>query len=182
MPVYTGSFHFGGAILTNPYSTKSSALDLPDIARESPDQPEIRALLSASNAYMESLYRAESNHMLDVESLEGPHVTFLVARVDGQAVGCAALVRSREEWGEIKRMFVLPKARGRSLGRRLLERLEAVAIEHEVPVLRLETGVKQPEALALYRSAGFVDIGPFGHYEPDPNSVFMEKRITSLSA
>jgi putative acetyltransferase len=49
-------------------------------------------------------------------------------------------------------------------------------------VLRLETGAKQPEALALYRSAGFVDIGPFGHYEPDPNSVFMEKRITSLSA
>jgi putative acetyltransferase len=155
-------------------------LDLPDIARESPDQPEIRALLSASDAYMASLYPAESNHLLDVESLKRDQVTFLVARVGRQAMGCAALVRCGDEWAEIKRMFVMPEARGRRLGRSLLQRLEAVAIEHGITLLRLETGLKQPEALALYRSAGFVDIGPFGEYGPDPHSVFMEKRITSL--
>jgi putative acetyltransferase len=152
-------------------------LDLPHIARENPDQPEIRALLCASEAYMASLYPAESNHMLDVESLQGTEVTFLVARVGGQAVGCGALVRSSQEWAELKRMFVLPEARGHRVGRRLLESLESVAIEHHIPLLRLETGIRQPEALALYRSAGFVEIGPFGRYQPDPQSVFMEKRI-----
>jgi putative acetyltransferase len=154
-----------------------SALDPPDIAREDPDQPEIRVLLSASDAYMAKLYPAESNHLLDVECLKSTQVTFLVARLDGQAVGCGALVRSTEEWAEIKRMFVLPDARGRNLGRLLLQSLTAIAAEHDIAVLRLETGIKQPEALALYRSAGFVEIGPFGQYRLDPHSVFMEKRI-----
>lgn len=152
-------------------------LDIPCIASEGPERPDIQALLSASDAYMATLYPPQSNHMLEVDALKGPHVTFLVARVAGRAVGCAALRRSAVDWAEIKRMFVLPDVRGRGLGRRLLQRLEAIAIEHAVPRLRLETGVKQPEALALYRSAGFVEIGPFGQYTLDPNSVFMEKTI-----
>jgi putative acetyltransferase len=45
-------------------------------------------------------------------------------------------------------------------------------------VVRLETGVKQPEAIALYKSAGFVEIEPFASYAPDPLSVFMEKRFS----
>ena len=87
-------------------------------------------------------------------------------------------MRPAEDWAEIKRMFVSPEARGRSLGRKLLQKLEAIAIEHRAALLRLETGVKQFEALALYRSAGFLEIGPFGSYRPDPCSVFMEKRIS----
>jgi putative acetyltransferase len=74
-------------------------------------------------------------------------------------------------------MFVSPSARGLKLGRRLLERIEALASENGERLLRLETGAKQPEALALYRSAGFVEIGPFGSYRPDPLSLFMEKVV-----
>ena len=73
-------------------------------------------------------------------------------------------------------MFVAAAHRGRGLGRRMLRALEAIASE-EKRVVRLETGVKQPEAIALYRSAGFVAIAPFGSYAPDPSSVFMEKRF-----
>ena len=74
-------------------------------------------------------------------------------------------------------MFVSPLARGQNIGRRLLQRLEAIAIDKGIPLLRLETGINQPEALALYRSAGFVEIGPFGKYGPDPLSLFMEKPL-----
>ena len=79
-------------------------------------------------------------------------------------------------------MFVSPAARGRKLGRRLLQKLEAVAAERGATKLRLETGGKQPEALALYASSGFVEIGPFGKYGPDPLSIFMEKPLPVRAA
>ncbi len=146
------------------------------IELESPDQPEIHALLAASDAYMASLYPAESNHLLDIGALTRPEVKFLVARLHGHAVGCGAVVQSAD-WAELKRMFVSPAARGRTIGRLLLMRLETIARATGVTRLRLETGIKQPEALGLYRSAGFVEIGPFGVYGPDPLSLFMEKRL-----
>jgi putative acetyltransferase len=148
-----------------------------EINVETADQPEVHALLAASDAYMASLYPAESNHMVDVSTLLQPHVTFLVARAEGRAVGCGAVVESAEGWAEIKRMFVSPAARGRKVGRQLLARLELVARQSRITALRLETGISQPEALALYRSAGFQEIEPFGDYRPDPLSLFMEKPI-----
>ena len=148
-----------------------------EIAVEDPDQPEVALLLQASDVYMASLYPAESNHMLDVASLRQPGVAFLVARVDDKALGCGAVVDSGEGWAEVKRMFVSPAARGLKLGRRLLDELEAIAIRRGARVLRLEMGGLQPEALGLYRSAGFVEIGPFGSYGPDPLSIFMEKTL-----
>jgi putative acetyltransferase len=148
-----------------------------ELSIENPDQPEIIALLAASDAYMASLYPAESNHMLDIASLQRPEVTFIVARVDGKALGCGAVVDSSEGWAEVKRMFVSPEARGRKLGRRLMDRIEVVAAERGASMLRLETGGRQPEALELYRRSGFVEIGPFGKYRPDPLSLFMEKPL-----
>ena len=148
-----------------------------EIALEDPAQPEIAPLLQASDAYMASLYPAESNHMLDVASLRHPQVAFLVARVDGKALGCGAVVDSGEGWAEVKRMFVSPAARGLKLGRRLLDEIEAIAARRGIRVLRLEMGGLQPEAHGLYRSAGFVEIGPFGAYGPDPLSIFMEKTL-----
>jgi putative acetyltransferase len=152
------------------------------IAAERPDHPEAIALIESSDAYMAALYPAQSNHLLDVWSLMHPDVTFIVARIDGRMMGCGAVVDSGEGWAEIKRMFVSPAARGRRIGRRLLERLEVIAAERGASMLRLETGGKQPEALALYASAGFVEIGPFGKYGPDPLSIFMEKAIAVRGA
>jgi putative acetyltransferase len=148
-----------------------------EIAVEDPAQPDVAPLLQASDAYMASLYPAESNHMLDAASLRQAQVAFLVARVDGKALGCGAVVDSGEGWAEVKRMFVSPAARGLKLGRRLLDEIEAIAGRRGIRVLRLEMGGRQPEALGLYRSAGFVEIGPFGAYGPDPLSIFMEKTL-----
>jgi putative acetyltransferase len=148
-----------------------------EIAIENPDQPEIAALLASSDAYMAALYPAQSNHLLDVASLQRPQVAFIVARAQGRALGCAAVVDSGEGWAEVKRMFVSPEARGLKLGRRLLDEIETIAARRGATLLRLETGARQPEALGLYRSAGFVEIGPFGRYLSDPLSIFMEKPL-----
>jgi putative acetyltransferase len=146
------------------------------IAVERPDGPDVLPLLAAGDAYSASLYPPESNHMLGVAALLEPAVTFFVARLEGRAVGCGALVR-RDGYGEIKRMFVAETARGRGIARSLLQTIEAAAGADGLPVLRLETGTRQPEAQRLYRSSGFRDIPPFGAYEADPYSVFMEKAL-----
>lgn len=146
------------------------------VAAERVEGAEILDLLAASDAYAASLYPGESNHMLAPEALRKPAVTFLVARLNGKAVGCAALVRC-DGYGEIKRMFVADTARGLGIGRRLLSAIENEARKAKLSLLRLETGTKQPEAQRLYRTAGFRDVPPFGAYGPDPLSVFMEKTL-----
>ena len=149
----------------------------PVITVESPEQPEARALLGQSNAYLTDLYPAESNHLVDVAGLAQEHVRFLLARLGGTAVGCGALVIGSDGEAEIKRMFVAPGARRRKLGRQILLALEREADAAGVRVIRLETGVRQLEALALYRSHGFKECAPFGSYRSDPLSLFFEKRL-----
>lgn len=147
------------------------------IRPEPPDQPEVLAMIAAIDALMASLYPAESNHLLDIAALRDPAVTFLVVRDGGAAVGCGALKRDARGWGEVKRMYVDPDRRGQGIGRRVLAELEAVARSARLRLLRLETGIHNADALALYRNAGFAGCAAFGDYAPDPLSVFMEKRL-----
>jgi putative acetyltransferase len=147
------------------------------VRRERPDQPEVGALIEASDAYATALYPPESNHLVDVATLCGPSMAFLVARIDGRAIGCGAILRDPRGWGEIKRMFVKAEVRGRKIGARILAELEAVAAAEGLRLLRLETGIHSTGALATYRRAGYRDCAPFGDYRPDPLSVFMEKRL-----
>jgi putative acetyltransferase len=146
------------------------------LALERPDQPEVIALIEALDAYQQALYPPESNHLLDIARLTQPDTLFCVARVAGTPIGCGAAVL-HGEWGEIKRMFVLPEGRGRGLGRQILAFLEAELASRSINWARLETGIRQSEALALYTRMGYREIGPFGAYAPDPLSVFMEKRL-----
>ena len=147
------------------------------INAETPDQPEVRAMLEQLDAYCASLYPAESNHLLDVAELLAGDVLFLVARdIDGAAVGCAALV-NRGSYGEVKRMFVDTARRGLGTGNKLLEYLEMFARMSGIRSLKLETGIHQPEAIRLYERAGYVHGEPFGDYRADPLSLFMEKNL-----
>lgn len=150
------------------------------ISRESPHQDDVVALIRASDTLMQSLYPAESNHLVDVDSLARPEVHFVVAREDGRALGCGAFVRGAESQAEMKRVFVDPAARGKGVARALMEALERAAAAAGVTLMQLETGIHQPEAIALYRRFGYVQRGPFGGYKPDPLSLFMEKRLASL--
>jgi putative acetyltransferase len=144
---------------------------------ESPRQPQVEALIRELDAYQMALYPAESNHLLDLDSLCRDDIRFFVARIGDDVVGCGALRIDQEGYGEVKRMYVLPRARGKQLGKRILLRLEEQARDERCGCLRLETGIHQPEAIGLYRAAGFIDRGPFGDYRPDPLSVFMEKPL-----
>lgn len=94
-----------------------------------------------------------------------PHGVFLVATLRGEAIGCGGLrIVPRETGGhdvEIKRMWVAESARGLGLGRRLLAELERHAAELGFAAVRLETNGGLIEAIALYRSAGYVEVAPF---------------------
>ena len=147
------------------------------IALESPAQPEVTRLIDALDAYLKSLYPPASNHLVQVTELEGGAVVFAVLRDEaGSACGCGA-VMPLPEGGEIKRMYVSPVLRGRGAGRELLQFLEEQASLRGMRLLRLETGIHQPEALRLYERAGYSRCAPFGDYLPDVLSVFMEKRL-----
>ena len=145
---------------------------------ESPDQPEVIALIAELDAYQDTLYPPQSRHYLDLRSLEQPNVLFAVARDDaGRAIGCGAVVLY-PEFGELKRLYVSPRGRGRGVAKKLLALLESRAIDAGCKLLKLETGPYQHEALALYASAGYERRGPFGDYMNDPLSVFMQKQLS----
>jgi putative acetyltransferase len=148
------------------------------IGAESPLQPEIERLIAASNAYSASLYPIEGRRPADIARLAAADVRFLVARRDGIAVGCAALLLDPPS-GEIKRMFVSTEARGLKLGAGLLAALEDEARRAGLSRLRLETGPRNAAALALYTASGYQPCGPFPPYGPSPHSVFMEKSLSA---
>ncbi|MET0468306.1 MAG: GNAT family N-acetyltransferase, partial [Aeromicrobium sp.] len=77
--------------------------------------------------------------------------------------------------GEIKRMFVLDSHRGQGLSRQVLDELERSAVRQGIKRLVLETGTEQPEAIALYRSAGYGDVPAFGFYAEYDDSVHLGK-------
>ncbi len=85
------------------------------VAREDPRQADVTSLVRALDSMFESLYPAESNHLLDLETLAGPDIRFFVVREAGQALGCGALWL-QQDYGEVKRVYVRPEARGRKLG------------------------------------------------------------------
>ena len=107
---------------------------------------------------------------VDAAELAPPHGAFRVVEVDGLAIGCAGLRRQSDDDGEIKRLFVRPPFRRRGYARQLLAELEERARGEGSRRVVLETGTKQPEALTLYRIAGYEPVPPFGHYRGDPLS------------
>jgi putative acetyltransferase len=142
-----------------------------------PSDPSVRVLIEALDAYMIPLYPAESNHLLDIETLRRPQMRFFAARAGVETVGCGGCWL-HDDYAEIKRVYVSPQARGLGLAKRLMDRIEDEARAAGMRIARLETGIHQPEAIGLYRKLGYALRDAFGDYPADdPNSVFMEKRL-----
>lgn len=147
------------------------------IALETPNQPEVIALIEQLDDYQRPLYPAESFHGIDMSALTHADVLFAVARDgDGAAIGCGALVVG-DQVAEVKRMYTLPACRGQGVGRALLAFLEDGARARGCTRFALETGYLQPQAIGLYQRMGYRRTGPFGSYAEDPNSVFMAKPV-----
>jgi DNA-binding MarR family transcriptional regulator/GNAT superfamily N-acetyltransferase len=90
-----------------------------------------------------------------------PAGEFFVAYLHGEPIGCGAVKHQADAPAEIKRMWLAPAARGLGLGRRLLAALEACAAAGGARVAHIETSAVLHEALALYRSAGWVEVARF---------------------
>ncbi len=119
------------------------------ISKESPDQPDVIALIADLDAYQDTLYPAEARYALDLASLKKPNVIFMVARDgEGTAVGCGAVVINACV-GELKRMYVRPQNRGQGAARSVLVALGASPLRAGCDELLLETGPYQPEALVF---------------------------------
>jgi GNAT superfamily N-acetyltransferase len=104
---------------------------------------------------------------VDPRDVLRPRGAFVAVHLDGEAVGCGAvrpLPAGDPAIAEIKRMYTAPAARGRGVARALLRHLVAVATELGYAQVVLETGTRQPEAMALYVSEGWVPLAPYGQY------------------
>ena len=151
------------------------------VRRISPTLPAFVELTAELDAYQQSLYPPESNHLDSIERLVGEDAVVLGAFDGETCIGCGALKVSGTA-GELKRMYVPPRARGRGVAQQLLAQLEQAARDAGVQVLRLETGIHQHAAIKLYRSAGYESCGPFGDYPDDPLSVYMQKSMRATNA
>ena len=114
---------------------------------------------------------------MDLEELLQPRNHFLGAFIKGRAVGCVALI-AKSSYTEIKRLFVMESHRRATIGLRLMQEIELLASQNHIRLLRLETGIHQPTSIQLYESLGYQHIGPFGEYQADPLSIFMEKSLS----
>ncbi len=156
--------------------------DQVSIAREDPRAADARRMIAALDAFLKGLYAPEDNHLLTVDAMAVDEVTFLVARNrHGKALGCGALTPLDDGAGEIKRMWVEPEARGMGLGRVILMALEEAARTRAMPVVMLETGAKQPEALALFKAAGFTPRDAFASYCAGGCGLYFEKQLITAT-
>jgi putative acetyltransferase len=118
---------------------------------------------------------------LDPDEVGPGRGVFLVAYENDRPVACGAVRRIDQDAAELKRMYVVPSFRRRGISRFLLEGLEAEARRLGVKRVVLETGVRQQAALALYTSAGFRSIPPYGEYVTSPLSVCLAKDLATDS-
>ncbi len=151
-----------------------------------PLSAEAAYLLAASDAMMRALYPGIEAHLESAAALAAAPGLMLGVWQGGQCVACGAVKHLLQEdgqpVGEIKRVFVLPQARRQGLARRLMQHLEQSLCEQGIGWARLETGVHQPEALALYASLGYQRCAAFGAYQANATGVLMLKRLSAAPA
>jgi putative acetyltransferase len=150
-----------------------------EIRRESLEGRVARALIAALDGDLLARYPEEgaTHFRLDRDEVAPGRGAFMVAYRGSEAVGCGAVRRLDATVAEVKRMYVVPAARGARIGALVLAALETEARALGVVRLVLETGERQPEAIALYRHAGFVEIPRFGAYVDSALSLCMGKTL-----
>jgi GNAT superfamily N-acetyltransferase len=132
-----------------------------ELRRVRGDDPEACALVAAMEAWIAESFGPQDPHRtstVGLDEMAPPDGVFVILYEDGEPVAGGGLRRLGDDVAEIKRMFVVPAARGRGFGRRVLDELEAVADSLGYRRLRLDTAQSMTTAIALYRGAGYVDI------------------------
>ena len=154
-----------------------------EILRVGYGQPDAMRLIAEVQAEYVARYGGPDDTPLEHAMFEPPAGSFYVGYVEGEAVATGAWRRCRveafgsSETAEIKRMYVVPRLRGAGIARRMLAHLEATAAAAGARALVLETGLRQPEAIALYESSGYTPVPGFGYYRDAPLSRCFGKRL-----
>jgi len=152
------------------------------VLREIPfDSPQAATLIGELQQEYVTRYGGPDNTPVDANQFSPPDGLFLVAEADGEAVGCVGLRPlpvDGQVCAEMKRMYVRAGFRRLGLGRRLLSAAEQRATLLGYPRLVLHTGTLQPEAVTLYRNAGYLPIAGFGVYAHEPQSLYFAKSLT----
>jgi GNAT superfamily N-acetyltransferase len=150
--------------------------------RDAPyDGPDAQRLINAVQAEYVVRYGGPDETAVDPAEFAPPDGVFMIGYLDGVAVATGGLRRHSEVTDavevEIKRMYVVPDARGRGLSRAMLAALEQRAVTFGATRLVLETGLRQPEAIRLYETSGYEPIDGFGHYKDAPLSLSFAKTL-----
>jgi putative acetyltransferase len=140
------------------------------------DPGEVRELIAELDAFQNSLYPAESNHLDSIDDLRRPNVCMIALFCQGLPVAIGA-IKIFDGYGEIKRVYVPRNHRSKGYAKAIMQELERRLVAHGITTARLETGIKQHEAISLYRRYGYVQRDAFGPYVEDPLSLFMEKQL-----
>ncbi len=146
------------------------------VEQEDPKSEEASGILRESHIFMQAMFSPDQNHFLSIDELCKDNIQLFVGRVDGLAAGTGALV-ANGDYGEVKSMFTRSDFRGQGVADAVLDRIVQEARKLNLPYLRLETGDLLHEAMRLYSRFDFYDRGPFGDYEDDGSSVFLEKKL-----
>jgi GNAT superfamily N-acetyltransferase len=134
------------------------------------DSPLAQQLVDEVQDEYVTRYGGRDETAVDKAEFAAPYGAFFVATVDGEPVGCGGLRRHDDGVVEVKRMFVRSAYRRQGHARTLLRALEERARASGYRRVILETGLAQPEAIALYLSEGYTLIDGFGHYKDSPSS------------
>jgi len=150
-----------------------------EIRVDDPQRPVVASLLREHLDEMAVHSPPESIHALDIDALCKSNVTFWTASAGSELLGCGALLELDGDHGEIKSMRTSPDHRREGVGARILEHIIAEAERRSYRRLSLETGSMEAyaPACALYSRFGFEFCEPFASYRPDPNSVFMTRKL-----
>jgi len=140
------------------------------------DHPDAGRLIEAVQQEYVVRYGGVDGTPVDPAEFAPPDGIFLVGYSGGEAVACGGW-RRRGDAAEIKRMYVVPAARGLGYARAVLAELERTARAAGLGRVMLESGRRQPEAVALYTSSGYRPVRPFGHYAESPGAVHLGKNL-----
>lgn len=151
-----------------------------EIRKITKERSDVQHLLNESDLYMQALYPDESNHMETQSSLLKNNTDLIGIFLEDElaAIGAVKRFRIKDSYGEIKRIYVPEKQRGKGLSKAIMLHLHQLLIQDGIPIAKLETGIYQPEAIGLYKSLGYRECEPFGEYQLDPLSIFMAKTLT----
>lgn len=145
-----------------------------------PENKDLQALILDLDEDLKRRYPHETIYVVDFSDPKVKEMTFVVAYQEGKPVGCGGLrpLDPQSSVMELKRFYVDPGCRKQGIANKMLKDLEARALAAGCREIKLETGIKQPEAIALYVKHGYQPIDLFGPYIGDPDSLCFGKKLS----